>query len=86
MFSGVPKALQKDGVEKKRRKKKKKDSTDEIQAGYRRNEKGLIILDEAEDVCSALKCLRPHGECCLRFRFGTFNKCDLIFFFVRCIK
>ena len=53
----MPKGLPKDG-EKKRRKKKKEDK-DEL--GYKRNEKGLIILNEDEDVCSALKCLRPHG-------------------------
>ena len=53
--------------EKKPRKPRKKDAAGasaglQVVGGYVRDERGVIILNEDEDVCSAFKCLRPLGK------------------------
>ena len=53
--------------EKKPRKPRKKDLAGasaglQVVGGYVRDERGVIILNEDEDVCSAFKCLRPLGK------------------------
>ena len=52
--------------EKKQRKKKKKleepgKSQGGQKEGMRMTKAGVMIIDEEDDVCSALKCLRPTG-------------------------
>ena len=73
--------------EKKPRKPRKKDAAGgaglQVIGGYVRDERGVIILNEDEDVCSAFKCLRPQGVyrvVCFCLGFVLCNTCTVVVF------